>query len=101
MVKYILNGWGWNMPQPSKGTVTFEDLTKEEFEEEIKGAISCIGNPALARVLELPYSPSYINLQPGDVAIVITMRGGKLPHNASEVPENVHLKFTRTEVATV
>ena len=95
MVKYILNGWGWNMPHPKKGSLDYEDLTEEEFDKEVVDAISCIGNPILARVLELPYNPSYINLREGDVALVINLKGGRLQAGAEEFPENVHVKYTK------
>lgn len=95
MVKYILNGWGWNMPHPKKGSLDYEDLTEEEFDREVVDAISCIGNPILARVLELPYNPSYINLNVGDVALVINMKGGRLPVGAEEFPDDVTVKYTK------
>ena len=98
MGKFILNGWGWGMPQPKKGSIEYEDLTKEQFQEEIKDATSCIGNPALARVLKLPYCPGYINLEEGDIAIVIRMNGGRLPAYARTVPEDIDLKFTKVEI---
>lgn len=98
MARYLLNGWGWNMPHPKKGTVNYEDLTEEEFEKEIEGAISCIGNPILAQILRLPYNPSYINLDEGDVAIVISLKGGRLPVGTTEFPEDVSVKYTRVEI---
>lgn len=98
MTSYILNGWGWNMPHPKKGTIKYKDLTEKEFDREIEGAISCIGNPILAQILELPYNPSYINLDVGDVALVINLRGGRLPIGTTEFPENVTVKYTRVEI---
>lgn len=98
MVKYILNGWGWNMPHPKKGSTNYEDLTPEEFEKEIEDAISCVGNPILARILELPYNPSYIDLNVGDVAIVINLKGGRLPVGAKEFPSDVEVKYTKVEL---
>lgn len=99
MARYLLNGWGWNMPHPKKGTVNYEDLTEEEFEKEIQGAISCIGNPILAQILRLPYNPSYINLDKGDVAIVISLKGGRLPVGTTEFPDDVSVKYTKVEIA--
>lgn len=98
MSTFILNGWGWTMPQPKKGTLTFEDLSEEEFVEETEGAISCIGNPILARLLELPYNPSYINLDVGDVALVINLRGGRIPVGTKEFPDDVTVKYTKVEI---
>ena len=98
MVKYVLNGWGWNMPQPKTGDIHYDDLTEEEFDQEIVGAISCIGNPILARLLELPYNPSYINLEPGDVALVINLSGGRIPIGADEFPNDVRVKYTKVEI---
>ena len=98
MSKYILSGWGWTMPQPTTGIIKYDDLTEAEFYEEIIGAISCIGNPIIARILNLPYSPGHISLKPDDVAYVISINGGKIPYGAKELPEDVTLKFTKTEV---
>lgn len=98
MAKYILNGWGWGMPQPKQGDIHYDDLTEEQFKEEIEGAISCVGNPALARILEIPYSPSYISLNPGDIAYVVHMKGGKLPYGAKELPADISLNFTKVEI---
>ena len=98
MTTFVLNGWGWNMPQPKKGTIKYEDLTENEFNEAVEGAISCIGNPILARILELPYNPSYINLDVGDVALVINLRGGRIPVGTTEFPDDVNVKYTRVEI---
>lgn len=98
MSAFILNGWGWNMPHPKKGTITYEDLTEEEFDREVVGAISCIGNPILARLLELPYNPSYINLDVGDVALVISLKGGRIPVGTTEFPDDVLVKYTKVEI---
>ena len=101
MTKFILNGWGWGMPQPKKGLIAFDDLSEEEFDKEVVGAISCIGNPILARVLELPYNPSYINLKEGDVALVVNLSGGQIPVGAEEFPDNVQVKYTKVEIVEV
>lgn len=99
MVKYLLNGWGWTMPQPKKGYIKYDDLTADEFEKELKGdCVSCIGNPVLARILDVPYAPSWVRLKEGDTAIVIQIQGGKIPQNAKTLPLDVNLKFTKVEV---
>ena len=98
MNKYVVNSWAWNMANPKKGTVTYEDLSEEEFDKEIKGAISCIGNPILAQILELPYNPSYINLNVGDVALVISLKGGRIPIGTTEFPDDVSVKYTKVEI---
>lgn len=98
MAKYILNGWGWGMPQPKQGTLDYKDLTEEQFNQEIIGAISCIGNPTLAKVLELPFNPGYINLQPGDIALVINLHGGRLQVGDEKFPDNVQVKYTKVEL---
>lgn len=101
MVKYILSAWGWSMPQSKHGTVKYEDLTEDEFKEEIQGAIPYIGNPEIARILKLPYSPGYITLEKGDVAYVIQVKGGKIPHGATELPLGCDWKFTKAELVEV
>lgn len=98
MGKYVLHAWGWNMPHAKKGSVDYEDLTEEEFDKEVVGAISCIGNPILAGLLELPYNPTYIDLEVGDVALVISLSGGRLPVGTTEFPEDVNIKYTKVEI---
>lgn len=98
MVKYILSGWGWTMPQPKQGNVKYEDLSEDDFLESIQGAIPYIGNPEIARILKLPYSPGYITLEKGDVAYVIQVKGSKIPHGATELPLKCNWKFTKVEV---
>lgn len=95
-MKYILNGWSWTMPKEFKGNLHYEDLTEEEFYQEIEeGAVSCIGNPALARVLRVPYRPSYISLNADDKVIVVNICGGNLPYGCRRLPDDVELKFTK------
>ena len=98
MTVYVLTSWAWGMTYPQKGTLKYEDLTEEEFDKEVVGAISCIGNPILAQILELPYNPSYINLDVGDVALVINLRGGRIPVGTTEFPEDVTVKYTKVEL---
>ena len=31
MVKYLLHGWGWGMPQPQAGVMVYHTLSEEEF----------------------------------------------------------------------
>ena len=97
MTAYVTNSWSWTMA-PSKGVVEYKDLTEDEFDREIVDAIPCIGNPILARLLELPYNPSYINLEPGDVALVINLSGGRIPVGAEEFPDDVRVKYTKVEI---
>lgn len=98
MTSYVTNGWSWFMSNPKKGLLEYEDLSEDEFMNEIKGAISRIGNPILAQILRLPYNPSYININEGDVAFVINLRGGRIPVGAEEFPEDVDVKYTRVEI---
>ena len=98
MTVYLTNAWAWNMPHAKKGSVDYRDLSEDEFLKESKGAISCIGNPILAHILKLPYNPSYIDLDEGDVAIVIGLKGGRLPVGTTEFPDDVSVKYTRVEI---
>lgn len=91
MTKYLLSGWGWGMPQPESGVMVYHTLSEEEFNIQRIGAVSCIGNPAVARILNAPLNNSHISLKTGDTAIVIYTEGGKLPYNATILPEG--LKF--------
>lgn len=92
-MKYLLHGWGWGMPEPESGVMVYHTLTPEEFQIQRLGAVSCIGNPAMARLLNAPFNPQYIDLKVGDTAIIVYTDGGKLPYNATSLPEGVNLMY--------
>lgn len=93
MTCYTLSGWGWSMPQPESGVMVYHTLTEEEFNIQRIGAVSCIGNPSAARILKAPFNPQHIQLKVGDVALVVYTEGGKLPYNATSLPEGVTFGF--------
>lgn len=98
MAVYVLNSWSWTMTNPKFGDCHFEDLSEEEFDKEVIGAISCIGNPILAKVLELPFNPQYIDLKPGDTALVINLSGGRLRVGDKSFPDDVDVKYTKVQL---
>lgn len=97
-MKYLLSGWGWGMPQPESGIMVYHTLSEEEFKIQRIGAVSCIGNPAVARILNAPFNKSYITLKPGDTAIVIYADGGKIPYNATSLPKGVTFGYKYVKI---
>lgn len=93
MAKYILNGWAWGMPRPKSGLVVYHDLTEDEFKLESHNAISCVGHPGLAEILNVDYNPEYIQLNVGDTALVVSTKGKKLPYECNELPTGLSLEY--------
>ena len=98
MAKYLLNSWSWNMARPKKVLVSKEEVTRDEFDRQKDDAISCMGHPGLARVLNVPYNTEYIKLNVGDEALVVSTENGKLPYNALELPAGLSLKFDHVKI---
>ena len=93
MVKYLLHGWGWGMPQPQSGVMVYHTLSEEEFNIQRVGAESHIGNQAVARLLHAPFNPNHIELNVGDTALVVYTEGGKLPYNATSLPDGITFAY--------
>lgn len=98
MVKYLLHGWGWGMPQPQSGVMVYHTLSEEEFNIQRVGAESHIGNQAVARLLRAPFNPNHIELNVGDIALVVYTEGGKLPYNATSLPKGVTFAYKYVKI---
>lgn len=92
-MKYILNGWSWNMPIPRDGLVSYHTLSREEFDLMSKDAISIVNHPALANILGIECNRKHIRLEKGDTVLAVYTTGGKLSHEAIRLPEGIGLEF--------
>ena len=81
------------MPRPKSGLVVYHDLNEKEFELEKHGAISCVGHPGLAEILDVDYNPEYIQLNVGDTALVVSTNGKKLPYECRELLPGITLSY--------
>lgn len=93
MTKFLLNAWSWSMARPKSMLVSKHELSEDEFSIQKEDAISCIGHPGLARLLDVPYNAEHIKLNVGDIALIVTTVNGKLDYNALELPEDIDLRF--------
>ena len=93
MAKYILNGWSWSMPRPENGLLSYHTLTDEEFRLQAHDAISLVSHPAIASILDIPCNTEHIKLNKGDTILMVYTNGGKLAHEARELPAHMSFGF--------
>lgn len=98
MAKYIINGWSWSMPRPENGLMTFHTLRDNEFKLQMQGAISLVSHPAIANMLNIECNTEHIRLNVGDVILVVYTKGGKLSHEARELPPHISLGYTCVKI---
>ena len=98
MVKYLLSNWSSNMVTEPKYTAEHTELTEDEFNELRVDAVAVVGNPAFARLLQVPRCKKFITLKEGDIALVVGTDGGKLPYNATSLPEGLSLTYEKVEI---
>lgn len=98
MTKYILSSFNPNMIDSKRYETKGEEISEDEFKDELTDAIAVVSHPAFARILKVPQVRKYIKLHPGDVALVISTDGGKLDYNARDLPPHLSLKYDRIEI---
>ena len=86
------------MVSESRYTTEHVELSKEEFDELCVDAVAVVGNPAFARLLNVPVCKKFISLKRGDVALIVGTVGGKLPYNATSLPEGLSLTYEKVEI---
>lgn len=98
MTKYLLSNFSLNMVDSDHYKPDIRCISEEEFLEEKQDAIPIMGNPAFARMFKVPCMKTYIQLQPGDVALVVGTTGGKLDIHAKTLPEGLSFNYKRVEI---
>lgn len=98
MVKYLLSNFSSSMVAEPKYTSEHTELSEDEFNEQRVGAVAVIRNPAFARLLQVPVCRKYIQLQEGDIALVVGTDGGKLRYDAKSLPPELSLTFEKVEI---
>lgn len=99
MTKFLLNGWSFGMPRMDSGLLSWHTLSIEEAKLQAYDAISIIGNKDIANVLtnlfgfEVEFNRENIKLNKGDVVIICSLGGGRLPEGAKTLPKDVDLEF--------
>ena len=98
MAKYLLSNFSLNMVESDHYKPDIRCISEEEFLEEKQDAIPIMGNPAFARMFKVPCMKSFIQLKKGDVALVVSTDKGKLPFNATCLPEGWNFNYKRVEI---
>lgn len=93
MTKFLLNAFSLQMLTTFPCGVTFE-----EVESLPEGLTSAIGHADTAAVLGVPMNRVNVSLNPGDVAYVAQLQGGRLPEGATTLPEGFSFKFIKVVV---
>ena len=99
MTKFLLNGWSFSMPRMNSGIISWHTLSIEEAKLQAYDAISVIGNKDIANVLtslfgfEVEFNRENIKLNKGDVAIICSLKGAKLPAGATTLPDDVEVEI--------
>lgn len=98
MVKYLLSNFSWDMVDESEFVPKVMDISEDEFNVLKEDAVAVIRNPAFARLLHVPLCKQFIQMQKGDVALVIGTKGGKLDYNARSLPDGLSLRYRKVEI---
>jgi hypothetical protein len=93
MKNYLLNAFSLQMLQGDATIKVTEGSTLPQ------GLTSAIGHQDTAAVLGVECNRINVTLQPGDVAYVAQLQGGRLPEGATTLPEGFSFKFLRVEIA--
>lgn len=97
-LKFVTNSFSLLMQTLEDMDFSSHMISIDEFEALKYGAISHVGNETLANILGVKYNPNPVYLREGDCILVAHLVGGKLPHGAEELPDNVGLKFYLVEI---
>jgi hypothetical protein len=90
---YLLNAFSLQMIDiPSE--VSFEEV--KELPQE--GLISAIGHQDTAKVLGVEMNRINVHLNPGDIAYVAQLIGGRLPEGSTTLPEGFSFKFIKVTI---
>jgi len=93
MTKYLLNAFSFQMVDCNAGTIEFQEV--ESFPAD---CISAIGHQDTANVLGVEMNRINVRLNPGDVAYIAQLQGGRLPEGCTTLPEGFHFKFIKVEL---
>jgi len=69
-----------------------------EVEKLPEGLESAIGHADTAAVLGVQMNRINVKLNPGDVAYVAQLQGGRLPEGSTTLPEGFSFKFIKVEI---
>lgn len=92
MTQYLLNAFSLQMVDVPC-TVSFS-----EVDSLPDGLTSAIGHQDTANVLGVPMNRVNVHLNPGDVAYVAQLQGGRLPEGSTTLPDGFRFKFVKVVV---
>ena len=91
---YLLNSFSLQMID-IPNVVSFEEVKVLP-----QGLTSAIGHADTAAVLGVECNRINVHLNPGDVAYVAQLQGGRLPEGSTTLPEGFSFKYIRVFVET-
>jgi hypothetical protein len=97
-MKYINNAFSPSMVDLAKFTISFEEISREQFEAEKKGAISVVGHQNTAEALGVAFNRTTLKLKGGDVLLVAQLLGGRLPEGTTPIKEFMKFKFLKVVI---
>jgi hypothetical protein len=89
-MKYIGNGFSVNMIE-DEATITINNITKEEFMEQLKEGYSVVGHPEIAEHFGVALNRESITLQPDDYLFIVTTN--KRPNEGKTVENGDKYQF--------
>lgn len=98
-MEYVTNACSLQMLQdPGKCMLNIHEISEKKFHDRSRLAYSCVGHKDLAAILDVEYNRESIKCKPSDTFLVAQLWGGRLPEGATELPEDVLLRYYYVEV---
>ena len=91
--KYLLNAFSFQMVDCNAGIIEFQEVNSLP-----EGLTSAIGHQDTANVLGVPMNRINVHLNPGDVAYIAQLQGGRLPEGSITLPKGFSFKFIKVEL---
>ena len=90
---YLLNAFSLQMVDTTNGFIHYQEVDKLP-----DGLTSAIGHQDTANVLGVSMNRINVHLEPGDVAYIAQLQGGRLPEGATTLPDGFKFKFIKINV---
>lgn len=92
-MKYICNALSLQMVESKAGAFQYCEISEEMFRTLSTGAESYVGHKDLAKILDVTYNRSNLELQGGDVLYVAQYKNGRLKEGTTKIPEDMELQY--------
>lgn len=99
----LTNAFSFQMCVGTEGVIRWKRMTPDQV-SSIEGIESVIGRENVAKVLsndlkkEIKMNRANIELEDGDSLIIAQVIGGKLPEDATELPDGYKITYTKASL---